>query len=134
MPFKRTLLYMPLPPPPVAPPLPCGVENTHVYQQQHTHATQNQTPFAPGEYAARADRGLHACWWLADDNTLEDRHEVFDVDEGVLAAVYLKRLKGFHYQFPEVFPPLLAVVDAVSQVVWRLSKYEGGWGGIVMGT
>lgn len=55
----------------------------------------------------------------ADDDALENRHEVLDVDEGVLAAVHLERLEGFHYQFPKVFPPLLAVVDAVSQVVWN---------------
>lgn len=50
---------------------------------------------------------------------MEDRHEVLDVDEGVLAAVHLERLEGFHYQLPEVFPPLLTIVDAVSQVVWN---------------
>ena len=54
---------------------------------------------------------------LADDDALEDRHEVLDVDESVLATVYFKRLQGFHYQLPEVFPSLLAVVYSVSEVI-----------------
>lgn len=59
---------------------------------------------------------------LAHDDTLEDRHEVLDVDEGVLAAVYLEGLQGFHDKLPEVFPPLLAVVDAVSEVIFVIFK------------
>lgn len=55
---------------------------------------------------------------LADYDTLVDRHEVLDVDESVLAAVHLERLEGFHDELPEVFPPLLAVIDAVSEVVF----------------
>lgn len=56
---------------------------------------------------------------LADDDALEYGHEILNVDEGVLSSVNLKRLQGFHYQLPEVFPSLLTVVDSVSEVVWE---------------
>lgn len=62
---------------------------------------------------------------LADDDALEYGHEVLDVDEGVLAAVYLKRFEGFHYQLPQVFPSLLAVVYSVSEVVCGGANQEG---------
>lgn len=59
---------------------------------------------------------------LADDDALEYGHEILDVDEGVLAAVYLKSFKGFHYQLSEVFPSLLPVVYSVSEVIWERNK------------
>lgn len=53
-----------------------------------------------------------------DDDALEDGHEVLDVNEGILAAVYLERLQSFHDKLSEVLPPLLAVIDTVAKVVW----------------
>lgn len=63
--------------------------------------------------------------WLAYNDALEDRYKVFNVDEGVLAAINFKGLKCFHNKLPEIFPPLLAVVDSVSQVVYTL--HMGWW-------
>lgn len=68
----------------------------------------------------------HGISRLADDDALEYGHEILDVDEGVLASVHLKRLQGFHYQLPEVFPSLLAVVYSVSEVVWERRKRQSG--------
>lgn len=56
---------------------------------------------------------------LADNDALEDRDEVFNVNEGVFAAVNLECLEGFHDELAQIFSPLLTVVDAVSQVVYK---------------
>lgn len=73
---------------------------------------------------------------LADYNALEYRHEILDVDKGVLATIYLERLQGFHDKLAEVLPPLLAVVYAVSQVICTRDtrRGQGVRGGVGEGT
>eukprot|EP00634_Sargassococcus_sp_CCMP2135_P007357 CAMPEP_0198661768 /NCGR_PEP_ID=MMETSP1467-20131203/43853_1 /TAXON_ID=1462469 /ORGANISM="unid. sp., Strain CCMP2135" /LENGTH=333 /DNA_ID=CAMNT_0044398233 /DNA_START=311 /DNA_END=1308 /DNA_ORIENTATION=+ len=54
---------------------------------------------------------------LCDDDALVGGDEVLDVDEGVLAAVDFEVLESFVDEFAEVLAALLAVVDAVAEVV-----------------
>ena len=52
-------------------------------------------------------------------------HHVLYVNEGVLAPVALKHLQGLLDQVTNVFPLLLAVVDAVPRVDWTGGEKGG---------
>lgn len=54
---------------------------------------------------------------LLYDNGLIHRHQIFDVNESIFAAVQLKGLKCLHDQVAKIFTVLLTIVDAVSQIV-----------------
>ena len=54
-----------------------------------------------------------------DDDGLVDGNEVLDVDERVLPAVHLEVLERLGDELAQVLAALLAVVDAVAQVVVR---------------
>ena len=53
---------------------------------------------------------------LVEHTRLVRGHHVFDVYEGVVTAMALKRLKCLLNEVAEVLPLLLAVVDAVARV------------------
>ena len=59
---------------------------------------------------------VRTCAPLVQHTRLVRRDHVLDVDEGVLAAVPLEHLQRFVDEITDVFPLLLAVVDAVAEI------------------
>lgn len=53
-------------------------------------------------------------------------HHIFNVNEGLLSAVALQHLQSLLDQVAHVLSLLLAVVDAVSGVVWEKKHRETG--------
>lgn len=59
---------------------------------------------------------------LIKHTRLIGRNHVFDIDEGILAAVSLEHFERFVNQIANVLSFLLTVIDAVSQVTLDKSR------------
>jgi len=64
----------------------------------------------------------HLCNWLVEDDRLVGWDHVFDVDEGVLPAVFLEQLQSFVHEITDIEPFPLGVVHLIKGLLGLFFK------------